>query len=93
MPGAFPAHLAYLSGVALTPPPPSLVPAVTKHITEALALLPPGHTGALVFIASTAGINLAIAHRVKGEVKVAAWIGKKWGRTAVASGIVGQVTW
>jgi hypothetical protein len=90
---AIPAALSYLAGVEMTPPPPSLLPAVTTSITEALAQLPPGQTGALVYLATTTGINLAVVHRVQGRVTVAAYIGKKWGRTPVAAGIVGQVTW
>ena len=81
-----------LSGVAMNAPPASLMDAVTKQVKDAVATLPPGAKGALVGIATTKGVNLALVSKVNNHVDVTAWVGKSWG-TPVNGGAAVQVHW
>lgn len=81
-----------LSGVAMNEPPASILNAAMTEIRTEMATLPDGARGALVGIATTRGVNLALATRVNGHVEVTAWIGKTWG-DPISGGAKTQVHW
>ena len=81
-----------LQGVALNPPPASILEAVTGEVTRAVATMPEGGRGALVGIATTRGVNLAVVSKQGEHVTVLGWIGKSWG-APVAGGAAVQVQW
>ncbi len=67
------------AGVAYNPPPSELIPAVNGQISAALASLKPGSKGALVAIATQAGVNAAIVAKLGEHWTTTAYIGKSWG--------------
>ena len=85
-------------GVAMNPPPASLLGDIHQHIVAAMSDIPADGRGRLVTIATRTGdrtsVNLAIVakHQFdnKTEVKVGAWMGKTWGQP-VAVGVMGEV--
>lgn len=79
-------------GVATVPPPASLLDAMTKQVKDAVATLPQGSRGALVSVATTAGVNLAVVSKVGTHTEVTAWVGKTWGQP-VSSGAAVRVSW
>jgi hypothetical protein len=79
-------------GVSMNPPPASILEAVTKQVHDAVATLPPGGKGALVGVATTTGVNLAVVAKVGTHIDVTSWIGKSWGQP-VAGGAAVQVHW
>lgn len=81
------------SGVAFTPPPADLLPAVNGSISAALASLKPGSKGALVAIATQTGINAAIVSVLPPGFAVHAYIGKQWGEPGATFGAAIRREW
>jgi hypothetical protein len=79
-------------GVAMNPPPPSILAVVTKQVQDAVANLPADGKGALVGIATTKGVNLAVVAKVNTHVNVTAWIGRSWG-DPIEGGAATQIHW
>ena len=79
-------------GVVMSPPPAKYLEQTTSVIRDALKALEPGERGALAWVATTEGINLAVVHRVNDRLEVAGFIGKSWGEP-LAAGVVGRVHW
>jgi hypothetical protein len=79
-------------GVAMNVPPASLLDAMTKEVKDAVATLPDGARGALVGVATTKGVNLAVVSKLNGHVDVTAWIGKSWSEP-IAGGSAVQIHW
>lgn len=81
-------------GVALNPPPASILAQATKMVSDAMKDIPPGERGSLVAIATKQGdavnVNLAFAVKANDRVDVITWVGKSWGEP-VAAGVVGRV--
>ncbi len=70
-------------GVALNPPPAEILGTVNQMVADALKGIPAGSKGALVGIATRSGsgaihVNLALAKKVRENVTVLTWIGKRW---------------
>jgi hypothetical protein len=80
------------NGVAMNPPPASILDAVSKQVKDAVATLPPDGKGALVGVATTSGVNLALVHKAGEHVTVLGWIGKSWGQP-LAGGAAVQIHW
>lgn len=81
-----------IKGVATVPPPASLIDAMTKHVTDAVKTLPTGTRGALVGVATTAGVNLAVVSKVGTRTEVVGWVGKSWGEP-ISGGAAVRVSW
>ena len=81
-----------MKGVAMNAPPASILGELTKQVQAAVATLPPDGKGALVGVATTTGVNLAVVAKVKDHVNVTSWIGKSWGQP-VSGGAAVQVHW
>ncbi len=79
-------------GVAMNPPPAIYLEQTTTLIADALKRVGKDERGGLVWVATTAGINLALASKVGDHVEVTAYIGKVWGEPLEA-GIAGRVRW
>jgi len=81
-------------GVAMNPPPASVIGEVNRMVSDALAQIPDGERAQLVGIATKdlrtgeTHVNLALAAKVGSHVEVLTWFGKSWG-TPVAAGVVG----
>lgn len=72
-------------GVAMTPPPASILSDVNRMVTEAMATIPADKKGALVGIATLAPdggvhVNMALATKVGSKVSVISWVGRSWGK-------------
>ena len=70
-----------VSGVGLTPgvviAPPHMISDSTKSaVATVLAAIPPDKRGAIIGIATGAGMNVAVAVKVGDHFQVEAWIGK-----------------
>lgn len=61
-------------------PDSAIAASIKRQVAEATALIPEGHTVAMVGIATKRGMNLALVARKEserwGDVNVSAWIGK-----------------
>lgn len=79
-------------GVAMNPPPASILEAVTKQVHDAMATLPSSGRGAIVGVATTTGVNLAVVSKVGSHIAVTSWIGRSWG-SPVSGGAAVQVQW
>lgn len=87
-----PGVTAASTGVVMNAPPGSLLAEMTKQVKDAVATLPPGSRGALVGVATTKGVNLAVVSKAGNHVSVVGWIGKSWG-SAIDGGAAVQVHW
>ncbi len=81
-----------IKGVAFSSPPPKLMASATRAVEALTKGLPVGTTGAVVGVATDAGVNAAIVHRVGNRFQVGAWVGKDWGSKVTAGGVV-RATW
>lgn len=81
-----------LKGVAFNAPPPHLIADASRVIAQMTKDFPTGTRGAVVALATDAGVNAAVVHRVGNRFVVASWIGKTWTGKIEAGGAV-QVTW
>ena len=81
-----------LPGVQFKTPPSQFMQTIQAELDRSLAALPAGAQGALVGIATAAGVNAAIVTRVGPGWDVAAWIGKSWGEPVVGGALV-RKTW
>jgi hypothetical protein len=79
-------------GVVFTTPPEVLLPSIHASIAHAIASLPPEAHGALVGVATEAGVNAAIVAKLDDDWEVMAWIGKSW-RGPIAGGAQVMKTW
>lgn len=84
--------VAATQGVIMNAPPAVLLDAITKQVRDAVATLPEGSRGALVGVATTKGINLAVVSKVNQHVDVTAWVGRSWG-APIDGGAAVQVHW
>lgn len=75
-------------GVGFNAPPDRLIPDVHAAIDRALATLEPDHTVALVGVVTDAGVNAALVTKTAHGVKVATWVGKKWGESLAGGAYV-----
>ena len=80
------------NGVAMNVPPVDLLPSIMASIEQACATIPPGKKVALVAVVDMSGANLALVSRIKGNITVKAWAGKKWGEP-IDGGAQVLVTW
>ena len=78
-----------LKGVAFNAPPPGLLADAHRAIAALTKDLPPGTNGAVVGVATDAGVNAAVVHRVGDRFAVGAWIGKAWGSRIQGGGAIG----
>lgn len=84
-------------GVAMNPPPASILANVNHLVSAAMSGVPEDGRGQLVGIATrnpetgAVDVNLALATRIGSRVEVVAWMGKTWGQP-VAAGVIGKVT-
>jgi len=81
-----------LKGVAMNAPPAAILVELTKQVHDAVATLPPGKNGALVGVATTTGVNLAVVAKAGEHVKVVGWAGRTWGQP-ISGGAAVQVDW
>lgn len=76
-------------GVAMNPPPASVLADTTRFVKDAMAQVQDGEHGTLVAIATKTGdvtnVNLAFAVKAGDRVEVVTWIGKTWGTPVGAS--------
>ncbi len=79
-------------GVQTVPPPASLIEAMTKQVTDAVKTLPQGSRGALVGVATTKGVNLAVVSKIGKRTEVVGWVGKSWGEP-ISGGAAVRVQW
>ena len=79
-------------GVAMNAPPASILGELTKQVHDAVAMLPPDGKGALVGVATTTGVNLAVVAKVGGHTNIVGWAGKSWGQP-ISGGAAVQVQW
>lgn len=82
--------VASSKGVAMNPPPASVLGDVAKMVRDAMANIPDNERGELVGIATrdadgTVNVNLALATKVGSHVDIVAFIGKSWGRPIAAA--------
>lgn len=81
-------------GVALNPPPATILSQATQMVRAAMAQVPDDERGSLVAIATRQGdainVNLAFAVKVNNHTDVVTWIGKSWGEP-VSAGVLGRV--
>lgn len=84
--------MADVPGVAFTPPPASLMAQASQILESSLAQLPPDAKGAIVGIATTAGWNAAVVHRIGNDFAIAAWLGKSW-QGGLTGGTAIRATW
>ena len=78
-------------GVAFSGPPTSLLADATHVLAQMTDTLPPGTNGAVIGVATEAGWNAAVVHRVGDSFAVSGWIGKSWG--PVTGGGVVRWSW
>ena len=81
-----------LKGVEFNAPPAPILGAMLRQIDAQIALLPADANGAVVAVATEAGINAAIVHRVGSRFQVAGFIGKRWS-TPVEGGASVKFSW
>lgn len=74
---AFASPLNPRSGVVVTPPG-MIRSAIKLEVDRALADIPKDKNGAMVAVATPAGVNLAIAAKTGNGWEVVGWIGKSW---------------
>lgn len=79
-------------GVAFNAPPTSLMADATAVLDAMSAQLPPDANGAIVAVATDAGWNAAIMHRVDNRWAVGAFVGKNWGSSVTGGGAI-RATW
>ena len=86
-------HPAYFkaAGVDMKAPPVEYLQKTTALISDAVAQLGTAK-GALTWVATTQGVNLALVTKANEHVTVLAWIGRHWGEP-VEAGIAGKVVW
>jgi hypothetical protein len=87
-----PEQFTDLPGVQMQPPPASLLESTTKFVMDAANTLQPHENGALVFVATTEGVNAAVVHRFDESFAVVGWVGKEWGKP-LAAGVAGSLRW
>jgi hypothetical protein len=83
-----PAEFASLPGIVMRPPPP-IYRAATDRIIENAVKDIANNTGALTWVVTTEGANLAWVHKFKDNISIEAYIGKEWGEP-ISAGIVGR---
>jgi len=81
-----------MTGVAFTQPPDHLIPDISASIAKAVAALPQGKSGALVGVATNAGVNAAVVAKVNDVWTIQAFIGKTW-KGPVTGGAQILATW
>jgi len=79
-------------GVSFTAPPVSLMADATRVLESMTAQLPPAAKGAIVGLATEAGWNAAVVHRVGEGFVVSSWVGKSW-RGGLTGGGAIRATW
>lgn len=79
-------------GVAMNQPPATLLESISKQVKEAVDTLPPGSNGAIVGVATTTGINLAVVSKLGEHVTIVGWAGRSWGQP-MDKGAAVQVYW
>lgn len=70
--------MADTKGVAFNDPPAHLIPDIRKSIDLAVAQLPDWKRGAVVGVATEAGVNAAVVAKLDHGWTVTSWIGKTW---------------
>lgn len=78
--------------VQMTPPPLDLADAVRTKAVQIAGELGPQNRGAVVAVATTKGVNLAVMARMSGHWFVQGYIAKEWGQPLEAGGGV-QLKW
>lgn len=74
-------------GVAFTEPPIRCRPS-RPQFDEIANRLPANAQGAIVGLATEAGWNAAVVHRVNWQIQVAGWVGKSWGSKLTSGAVV-----
>lgn len=88
-----PAKLLGTPGVEMMMPPTSILPSVTRMVTDAVSNLGTNENGLFtVWINTTAGVNLAHVQRVGGHAEVVSYVGKSWGEP-IEAGIAARIHW
>ena len=87
-----PEQFSEFPGVQMQAPPASLLASTTKFVMDAANTLQPHEHGALVFVATTKGVNAAVVHRFHERFAVVGWLGKEWGKPLEA-GVAGSLRW
>jgi len=67
-------------GVQFRPPPPEYLREVTSKISEAVAQIPAGKSGALIGVVTQRGANAVLVAKVRGDWQTMAYVGKSWGQ-------------
>jgi len=81
-----------MTGVVFNQPPDHLIPDISASIQRAVAALPQGKSGAIVGVATDAGVNAAVVAKLNETWTVQAWVGKTWGGS-VTGGAQILATW
>jgi hypothetical protein len=77
-----------MSGVVMTSPPPGLVASLDRQVKLLVGELPADKRGAIVTVATTTGMNVAVVARVADGWQVQAFVGKQWGETVEGGGSI-----
>jgi hypothetical protein len=85
-------ELDSLRRVLMNPPPIDLEAAVRARVNAIAGDLGPSNRGAIISVATTAGVNLAIVARAGDHFFVKGYIAKEWGAPLDAGGAV-EVKW
>jgi hypothetical protein len=70
------------TGVAMNPPPLTLLPSISAAVAKACESIPKDKHGALVAIGTANGVNLAVVGKIGDDFAVTAWIGRSWKKDA-----------
>lgn len=87
-----PTSYADMPGVVMSSPPLEVYAKTNTMIRDAVKSLGEHERGAVAWIATTEGVNLAVVHKVNNHLEIAAYVGKNWGKP-LAAGIAGRIHW
>ena len=83
---------ALTKGVAYTDPPGPLLAQALEIVNRGIAELPANANGAIVTVATDAGVNGAVVAKVNDHFQVVGFIGKSWGN-AITYGGAAKLVW
>lgn len=81
-----------MKGVVMSSPPLEVYAKTNTMIRDAVASLGENEHGALVWVATTEGVNIAVVHKVNSNMDITAYVGKTWG-APLQAGIAARIHW
>lgn len=76
--------------VTVAQPEIAIAPSIRKAVADTLGTLPPDAKGAIVWVATARGMNLAAAYKLSSGWEIGAWVGKSGWQSPLDGGVMVQ---